>query len=87
MRITLNGLDKEMAISIRDWMEDPRARLFLEQMRRTEEERFESLLNSDSMTRDSEMRGSIKTMRGILAYHSHLTDFIKSEGSEEKSLE
>lgn len=77
MRITLNGLTKERAIDIYQWLLDPRAKWFFNQLQQTEYQAMERIIKNpdDSFN----MVCHIKVMREITRYIEYLKDFI-SEG-------
>ena len=74
MRILLDGLTVEKARDILEWLEDPRSRLFYEQLFITEKALFERWL-SDKY--NEEIPFQIESMRSILQYHDHLLDFLR----------
>lgn len=77
MRITLDQLDKERAIDIYEWLLDPRARMFFDQLKITEEYVLEQIIREPSEA--LELTHKIKALRAIPDYIGYLKDFI-SEG-------
>lgn len=77
MRISLDGLSKERAIDIYEWLLDPRANMFFAQLKETERQAFERILKDSDQSFD--IVPVIKAMREIPNYIQYLKDFI-SEG-------
>jgi hypothetical protein len=77
VRITTDGLTKERAIDIYEWLLDQRANMFFEQLKKTEAQAFERILKDSDKSFD--IVPVIKAMREIPNYIEYLKDFI-SEG-------
>lgn len=74
MRIVTDDLTPEKAVDIIEWMEDPRAQLFYNQLAQTEKAIFERWLQNPS---DQRCPNQIQAIRSIVVFHDHVLDFLR----------
>jgi hypothetical protein len=86
MRISLDGLSKERAIDIYEWLLDSRAQMFFDQLIITENYSLEAIIRDPDVAFEQTER--IKALRAIPEYISYLKDFISEgvTGEENKKI-